>query len=778
MQALLFKLLRPLFLSFFFLIYLHASVVSPVAIDMNSTTTGMLTDESEISPNSHNASEYYTFTLGETKDIVINLDSDKYYKLYLLDINGSIIKEAGKYDSKNNKISMTLTKGSYMIDVTTVFNDQYFIFELSLKENKIETYSMSLETSVDGEWTSSAGLSPRSLQYSNYYTFTLLESTDIIIDLESTEDPFLYILDSNNSIVSSAGVNGCCHAKIVTTLKAGTYTIDATKAKINDRVGVYTLDFKTNSIATTEIDLNSSVDDIWSLSSGTSPRSKGYTNYYTFALDEEKDIFIDVDTDIFMTIYLLDENNTLIERTYSSTKMFVHLLAGQYTIDITTSNVNNTSDYTLRLKENIISNTLIDLNTSIHGEWNGTSGISSNSGKYSNYYTFTLNERKDIVITLPEANSCFYILDANGKRIEKYFDSSFQKTFIASFDAGTYIIDATQYNNREEQYQLSVHENIIKNDVISLNSTINGEWVTSDGLSSYTHNYVKRYTFTLEKRTDIVIDLNSSIDSKILYLHDSHFRTNYNMYGSYQRVNTLDAGTYIIDVTFRDIDKNKTGTFKLSLKENIIENKPILFNTLIKGSWTKISGSTGYGYGYKNQYTFVLTEKTNVNISLKSKYAAYIKLDWKGALKYNEEDLFFSMKLNKGTYTIDVIINSWNNPYQTGDYELLIEADVDAPLPTKNTNIESINIYSSVITWEKGSSDTVGYKVYLNDKLVANIDASENIYTLSGLNPESKYEYSVIAYNSGGESEAVSGSFKTKKDDYAWLIPVQYNILN
>jgi hypothetical protein len=58
------------------------------------------------------------------------------------------------------------------------------------------------------------------------------------------------------------------------------------------------------------------------------------------------------------------------------------------------------------------------------------------------------------------------------------------------------------------------------------------------------------------------------------------------------------------------------------------------------------------------------------------------------------------------------------------------------------------------------------------------VDASQNSYVLGGLNPESEYKYSVVAYNSAGESEAVKGSFKTKKDDYAWLIPVQYNILN
>ena len=767
------QLLRFFSVSFFFVIYGHASIITPIPIDMNSTVEGTLTSESETSPNSHNASEYYTFTLTEEKNVIISLESDIYYKFYLLDSNGSVIKEASKHDYKNNKIVMTLAQGSYKIDVTTVFNDEFGSFNISLRENVIETNSITLETVLDGEWTSISGISPTSKNYTHHYTFTLSESTDVLIDLESN-NPYLYLLDSNNSVIDSAEKFVNTHTKIVKTLQAGTYTIDVTNNSYADNTGIYTLRFKTNTIITTEIDLNSTTQGTWSLASGISPRSKQYTNYYTFTLDEERDLLIDVDTDIFMIIYLLDENNTIVKRTYNSTDMFIHLDAGSYTIDVTTLNANNVGNYVLNFSENIITNSPLELNSSVEGEWNNTSGISANSGTYSNYYTFTLTERKDIIITLPEPNSRFYILDENGKRMEKY--SNFQKILVVSFDAGTYIIDVTQYSKREEPYQLSVHENIIKNEVIELNSTVQSEWSNTDGLSSDTHNYVKRYTFTLDKRTDIVIDLNSSIDSKRLYLSDSDFKTHYNTYGTHQKVNTLDAGTYIIDVTYDGIDKNKTGTFILSLKENIIENKSILFNTLTQGSWTKESGSTGYGY--INQYTFSLAEKTRVNITLQSEYAKYMKLDWNKLWNYNSEDLSFSMELNKGTYVIDIIIKKWNDPYQTGDYTLFIETDVETALSVENLKIESTNAYSSMITWEKGSSDTVGYKIYLNDKLVDDIKASENSYTLSGLNPNSDYTYSIIAYNSAGESKAAGGTFKTKKDNYAWLVPVQYNILN
>ena len=777
MQTLLFKLLRPLFLSFFFLIYLHASVTSPIAIDINSTTNGVLTSESETSPNSHNASEYYTFTLAEDKNISISLESDIYYKMYLLDNYGSIIKEASKYDHKKKKIIMTLAQGTYRIDVTTVFNDSHGSFMLTLKENIIETHSITLNTILDGEWTNNSGISPGSIQHSHYYTFILSERTDVVIDLESNS-PYLYLLDSNHNVIENSKDSVNRHAKIVKTLEAGTYTIDVTNDSYNDGIGIYTLRFKINTILTTEIDLSSTTDGTWSLASGISQRSKQYTNYYTFTIDEDIDIVIEIDTSISNTkMYLLDSNNMVIAESNYKNFILKHLSAGTYTID-TTLSMSRTGNFSIYLHENIISNTPIEMNSSIHGEWTNISGLSENTGGYTNYYTFTLNERKNILITLSGKNARFYILDENGSRINKYM--YFSETMTEALDAGIYMIEVTQYNKKEDTYQLSLHENIIKNEVIIFNSTIEGKWIESDGISPQTHSYVKRYTFTLDRKTDVVIDLNSTISSRRVFLLDGDTQEVIfnNVYS--RIVSTLDAGTYMLDVTYTNyygVDKNTTGSFTLNLKENIIQKSPIVFGMPIFGEWTTNSGVSNNGQ-YINQYTFSLAEKTTVRITLMSKYSKFIKLGWGNEYANGLDDLYVVKVLEKGTYTIDVGISEWNKPYQTGNYELLIVADIERASPIEHLKIESSNAYYSVISWKKGSCDTVGYKIYLNNKLVANIDAIENSYSFNGLNPESEYEYSVIAYNSAGESEAVSGSFKTKEDDYAWLIPVQHNILN
>ena len=112
------------------------------------------------------------------------------------------------------------------------------------------------------------------------------------------------------------------------------------------------------------------------------------------------------------------------------------------------------------------------------------------------------------------------------------------------------------------------------------------------------------------------------------------------------------------------------------------------------------------------------------------------------------------------------------------DYIIPVEVNVECPLPIENLKIDSISAYSSRIRWTEGSNDAVGYKIYLNGTLFAKINADKNTYTLSGLDPHTDYFYNVVAYNSAGSSKAIGGCFKTKEDNFSWLVSVQYIILD
>ena len=763
------QLLRFFSVSFFFVIYGHASIITPIPIEMNSTVEGTLTSESETSPNSHNASEYYTFTLTEEKNVIISLESDIYYKFYLLDSNGSVIKEVSKYDYRNNKIVMTLAQGSYKIDVTTVFNDEFGSFDISLRENIITTSTITLDSIIEGEWTSSSGISPRSKKYTHYYSFTLTETTDILIEIDGYTNT-LFLLDSNNSTLYRST------NKIIQTLNPGSYTIDVTVGEgYSNHTGIFLLKFKENNIENNEIAINSMLNGDWKLDSGISPNSQQRANYYTFTLSESKNIVLKLESNVSGYMYLLDENGTIIERSYGNNIIIKTLNSGTYTIDVSVSSNNIVGDYVLMLNENIISHSNIELNSTIEGQWSENSGYSPRTKNYTNYYTFTLNESRNILIEMSAASDeGFYILDENGTRIYPY--RQFGRTFVKRLEAGTYMIDVTMYNNSDiGAYTLSLTENIIENKNINLNSSVSDIFSSNDGISenAYGNGYAKKYTFKLDNVKDIVIDVNSSQN---LFLFDSNGNMLDNGYG--RIVRTLNKGDYTIEVATKR--NRELDSFVLTLRENMILSKPMILNQLTQGSWTAISGVSRYG-NYIERYTFDIAETTEVSVQANSEFYHNIRLysenSYASENSWNDIGAHIQVVLEKGTYTIDIIIDVMNNIHQLGDYTLLVEADIETALPIENLKTESTNAFSSVITWEKGSNSTVGYKIYINGIFVVDVDESQNNYVLGGLNPENEYEYSVIAYNSAGESEAVGGIFKTKKDDFSWLVPIYHIIL-
>lgn len=756
-------------------------------IMLNSMEVGELTTSSDISLYSMNYSSNYSFTLAERKNIAIVLKADYYSKnVYLLDSNNSIIENVSEYSAGSSKIIKTLEAGTYTIDVTTKSENKTGEFTLSLKENIIESNYIELESITDGEWTNSSGISPRSKNYANYYTFTLTERKNIIIDLDGSYTKELYLLDSNGSIIESDLSNSHGHTKIIKTLDAGSYTIDVTN-DYEDSVGIYTLRFKENIISNSNISVGSSVDGAWNISSGASPRSKNYTNYYTFTVLERTDIIVTLKgNSSYKKLYLLDVNNTIVNAlensSYSNTRLIVTLEAGTYKIDATTSGFSNSTlgNYTLNIKENIILTTEVELNTTTAGEWLSTSGISPRGNSYSNNYIFTLTERKDIVITLELDNSRggVYLLDVNNSILESGFGYSSKNTrLIKTLEAGTYAIDVTMNDNSPfGDYNLSLQENIVSNVNIELNSTTDGEWLSTSGISPRSTRSANYYTFTLDKPTDVLIDLVSD-NHESLFLLDSN-KTMINSAWSRRVVKRLEAGTYIIDATLNS--GIEVGSYTLIVKENIISNTEIVFNQETYGKWISASGISPRSERYANYYTFTLANSKEITINMVSENDTtfYIQDESGGvfasALGYGDQNATLTRLFHAGTYIISVTTNDGD---EIGNYSLLLSADIAIPTSVTQLFISNIGSYATKITWIDNLEDVVGYRIYINNQLVDMIDGGMNYYNIGSLKPDTNYTYSIVSYNSAGESEAASGTFKTKKDDYAWLVPVYHTVL-
>lgn len=82
-------------------------------------------------------------------------------------------------------------------------------------------------------------------------------------------------------------------------------------------------------------------------------------------------------------------------------------------------------------------------------------------------------------------------------------------------------------------------------------------------------------------------------------------------------------------------------------------------------------------------------------------------------------------------------------------------------IPIAPTNLQSTytSDTTALLTWNDNSSIETGYKIYRAGTLVATLGANTTTYTLSGLSAGTTYTYSVVAYNSKGDSASTSTIF-------------------
>ena len=670
-----------------------------------------------------------------------------------------------------------------------------FFFVIYVHASIVSPVSIDMNSTIDGEWTTTSDNSPYTNHATTYYTFTLMSREEISVELSSLNHiSKLYLLDSNHNILQGAeAMSSYDSATIIMTLDSGTYIIDATTSNtlFSNELGSYNLRVYESTSKYSNIELNTTINNAWNSSSGVSSRSHRFAAYYHFSLSESKNIVINLDNSSNMKVFLLDENNTIIEsalgHALGGAQIITHLGIGTYTIDATTEYGIEEKQYTLKLRENSISNHIIDLNSSIYGDWTINSGISSRNGLYSNYYTFTLNESREVVIDVDSCDDAmFYLLDINQTIINQAqnFGGCYESArIVQTLNAGTYIIDVTkQYSPTIGNYVLNLRENTIKMREIIIDSSINSDWTELSPISPLTNRYAEYYTFSLSEKTDIYLLLESSEFVKLL-LHDQNGTIIGSSYGSNSPesariVRTLDKGSYIIEVT--TYFGAQLGNFLLTYGQNSVKKTNILFNQIVQDNVKSNSGYSPRSQNHAEQYTFTLTESKEVNLTISQNAGAVLYLldSNNNILDSLNTDISqhntITKKLIAGTYRVEI------TTYMRGvfpRYSLIVNADIDTPSQVSTTK-SIINAYGVTINWVSNSHNTVGYKIYLDGTQIADVDASNNSYTIGGLSTDSEYSYSIVAYNSAGESNPVFGNIRTKKDDYAWLVPIQHMILN
>ena len=265
---------------------LLAACASSITVNTGVTDIWEVECTSEHRDDDTYYAKYYTFTLSERQSVVIDLGSSTDTYLYLLhgsDETGDVIAEddnSGNGD--NSKIEIGLPRGTYTIEATTslpLATGEFFVsVEASDSFPGDCSNSIGTNTSESGTWVAECESEHRNNRYAKYYTFTLASSQVVTIDLKSSTNTYLFLLDGSDetgAVIAEDDDSGTGdNSQIVKILSAGTYTVEATTFA-SARTGTFVISVTASTICTDcPFQINSGLNDAWF---STTTNGQGFT---------------------------------------------------------------------------------------------------------------------------------------------------------------------------------------------------------------------------------------------------------------------------------------------------------------------------------------------------------------------------------------------------------------------------------------------------------------------------------------------------------------------
>lgn len=128
-------------------------------------------------------------------------------------------------------------------------------------------------------------------------------------------------------------------------------------------------------------------------------------------------------------------------------------------------------------------------------------------------------------------------------------------------------------------------------------------------------------------------------------------------------------------------------------------------------------------------------------------------------------DMYSGAGINYSTDMVDT-----SHPNNTGYYKMAkvwfaaLENIMSPPVPTKptNLNMSSISSSSARLSWTDTSSNETGFKIYLDNALVAILGENVTSYTFTGLDSSTTYDCRVKVYNDAGSADSDVITFTTQ----------------
>jgi hypothetical protein len=360
------------------------------------------------------------------------------------------------------------------------------------------------------------------------------------------------------------------------------------------------------------IGMNNVKQGSWSSSCLSTNRIAAYAQFYTFTLSGTETVTIDLESSKYTFLILLEGSGTdgsVIEYdangdgNETDSQIIRTLGSGTYTIEATTLGATTKGNFTVRLSnrtpppEPCIGP--IDFDTNVSGSW--SSNCVSESDRYSQYYTFTLQESQELTIDLNSSQDTFLALlsgsTSGGIEIASNHNNpnGSGSQIVINLQKGNYTVQASSWvpgTNGDFVVSVNVMIPNCEGSVspMAIDSDMSGSW--SSSCVSDSDRYSQYYTFTLQETLELTIDLNSSRDTYLALLSGSTIEgsviaanhNNPNGSGS-QIVITLEPGDYTVQAS--SWAPGTSGNFDVSVSAAIpaCVDCPFLINTNLNDVW-------------------------------------------------------------------------------------------------------------------------------------------------------------------------------------------------
>ena len=782
---------------------------------------------------------FYAFTLSERTEVQIDLASSQDTVLYLLNganSRGTIVtSDDGGGSGNNSRITTVLEAGTYTAEATTYNSRVTGDFTLSIYASAAPRNCFQHlgelpggRTDLSGSWNGACASTHRNGRYGRFYAFTLSERTEVQIDLASSQDTVLYLLNGANSrgtiVTSDDGGGSGNNSRITTVLEAGTYTAEATT--YNSRVtGDFTLSIYASAAPRNcfqhlgelpggRTDLSGS----WNGACASTHRNGRYGRFYAFTLSERTEVQIDLASSQDTVLYLLNGANsrgTIVTSddgggSGNNSRITTVLEAGTYTAEATTYNSRVTGDFTLSIYASAAPRNCFQHlgelpggRTDLSGSWNGACASTHRNGRYGRFYAFTLSERTEVQIDLASSqDTVLYLLNGAGSTgavVDVNDDVSRGNTdsrITTVLEAGTYTVEATTIQaGVTGNFTLTITPIAVTSrcnqDLGTLPQSANlpGEWTGACASVQRSGSYGRFYTFELTQRGEVQIDLISTRNAYLYLLSGAGAggplvaSDNDGGSGNNSRITAvLEAGTYTVEAT--TFNPGTIGTFDLRITsrpapmdpctDTLIASDSSVDTAPIVGEWTSDCSSEHRSGSYARYYTFTLASPSEMTITLESGFDTFLYL-LEGAgtsgtviasnndVASDDTDSQLREFLSVGTYTIEA---TTYKGAVTGDFTLTVTAiTVSQPPFEAPRNVLGVSNSPGELTLSWGSADNpdsylliaVNMDTFEYETVIVS-DGAARMGTVSGLTSGGSYLGIVVALKvTGGVVETPYG---------------------